>query len=36
MISPLASSKAPAIRALSSLVAGCLLAISAIAIVVIG
>jgi hypothetical protein len=36
MISPLASSKAPAIRALSSLVAGCLLAISAIVIVVIG
>jgi hypothetical protein len=36
MISPLASSKAPAIRALSSLVAGCVLAMSAIAIVVIG
>jgi hypothetical protein len=36
MISPLASSNAPAIRALSSLVAGCMLAMTAIAIVVIG
>jgi len=36
MISPLAASKAPAIRALSSFVAGCVLAMTAIAIVVIG
>lgn len=36
MISPLASSKVPTIRALSSLVVGCVLAVSAIALVVIG
>lgn len=36
MISPLASSKAPTIRVLSSFVAGCVLAVSAIVIVVLG
>jgi len=36
MIAPLASSKVPTIRALSSLVASCVLAVSAIVIVVLG
>jgi hypothetical protein len=36
MISPLASSRSSSIRALSSLVAGCVLAVSAIVIVVLG
>lgn len=36
MISPLASSSVPSIRALSSLVASCVLAVSAIVVVVLG
>lgn len=36
MVSPLASSRRASIRALSSLVAGCVLAMSAIVIVVLG